>query len=238
MRGDKLSDKMFFEGSKNPLNIFRSAAFDIRFIRSNPQYFDPSGIWLYVGCQGSGKTLSACQTVQKLADLYPRAVVCSNLDIYGIAQDVIPFTDYSQIHTINNGIFGVIYLIDEIPVLWNSLESKNIPVSEMATFCQMRKERRVIIGTAQVYNRVAKPIREQLKYVIKCRSLLKYIQINQLIDPNADGYSGEHDGEMEGELLKTFVWFHHPNNYQSYDTLNKINRLERNEKQKRGIFHG
>lgn len=47
-----LSDKMFFEGSKNPANIFKSLAFDIRYMRSNPQYFDPSGIWVFCGAQG------------------------------------------------------------------------------------------------------------------------------------------------------------------------------------------
>lgn len=165
-------------------------------------------------------------------------MICSNLEIKGIDREIIPFTDYSQLHEINNGIYGVIYLLDEVHVLWNSLESKNIPISEMATFCQMRKERRVIIGTSQVYSRIAKPIREQLKYVIKCRNILKYIQINQLIDPNADGYTGEHDGELEGELLKTFVWFHRPADYEAYDTLNKIVRIERTEKQKRGVLRG
>lgn len=233
-----ISDNMFFEGSKNPINLFKSLAFDIRYIRSNPQYFSPSGIWLFCGAQGCGKTLSAVKALKEISNLYPRALVCSNLQINGLDREVISFTDYSQLYELNNGIYGVIYLLDEVHVLWNSLESKNIPISEMATFCQMRKERRVIIGTSQVYSRIAKPIREQLKYVIKCRNILKYIQINQLIDPNADGYTGEHDGELEGELLKTFVWIHKPSDYQAYDTLNKIVRIERTKKTKRGVFRG
>lgn len=222
-----MNDKDYFQGSMNPLNILHSAAFDLRFYRSNPFYFEPSGIWVFCGAQGSGKTLSAVQLVQKLLADYPKAIFCSNLTINGIDRDVIPFTDYSQLESLKNGIEGVIFLIDEIHVLWNSLESKNIPISEMACFCQMRKDRRVIIGTSQVYSRIAKPIREQLRYVVKCRSLLKYIQINDLIDPNADGYSGEHDGNLDGELIKRFIWFHKPSNYQSYDTLTKIERIQR-----------
>lgn len=223
-------------GSKKLGNIFRSIKFDIEFWRNNPDYFEPDGIWIYCGCQGSGKTLSAVQTVQKLARDYPKALVVSNVAIHGISQQVIPFTDYAQIENTKNGINGVIFLIDEIQVLWNSLESKNIPVGEMACFCQMRKDRRIIIGTSQVYSRIAKPIREQLKYVIKCRNILKYIQVNEVINPNADGYSGEKDGELEGELIKTVVWFHSPENYKSYDTLNKIPRIERKKTSKMGVI--
>ena len=127
----------------------------------------------------------------------------------------------------SNGIEGVIFLIDEIHVLWNSLESKNIPISEMAIFAQMRKDRRLILGTSQVYGRIAKPIREQLKYVIKCKNLLKYIQVNTLINPNPDGYTAESDGSLEGEILGTEIFFHSPADYQAYDTLNKIQRIER-----------
>lgn len=222
-----MNDEIFFQGSKNPCNIFRSMAFDLRFFRQNPDYFDPCGIWLFCGCQGSGKSLSAVKTVKRVLKEYPKAILCSNLDIKGIDCDIIPFTEYEQIITLTNGIKGVIFLIDEIHVLWNSLESKNVPVSEMAIFSQMRKDRRLIIGTSQVYGRIAKPIREQLKYVVKCRSILKYIQINQLLNPNPDGYTAENDGQIDGELLATEIFFHTPEDYTSYDTLSKINRFER-----------
>lgn len=220
-------DTNYFKGSKNPLNLFRSLKFDYQFFRDNPFYFEPCGIWVFCGAQGSGKTLSAVKCLKKLLKEYPAAVVCSNLDIKGIDNEVIPFTDYEQLLTLSNGIYGVIFLIDEIHVLWNSLESKNIPISEMAIFSQMRKDRRIILGTSQVYGRIAKPIREQLKYVVKCRNVLKYIQINEVIDPNADGYTGENNGALEGELLYKSVFFHSPADYKSYSTLNKIERFER-----------
>lgn len=200
-------------------------AFNFRFWKDNPQYFEPDGIWVFCGCQGSGKTLSAVQTVQKLHDMYPKAVIVSNVSITGI--DTVPFTDYSQIERTKNDIYGVIFLIDEIQVLFNSLESKNIPLSEIACFCQNRKDRRVIIGTSQVYSRIAKPIREQLKYCILCNNVLKYIQVNTVIDPNVEGYSGEDNGNLEGAIVRREIWVHSPKNYLSYDTFKKIERIER-----------
>lgn len=219
-----MSDDAFFKGSKNPFNIFKSFSYDLAYYRNNPDYFSPHGIWVFCGKQGSGKTLSAVLTVQKLCQDYPQALVCTNLDIRGIENEVVPFSDYTQLESISNGVKGVIFLIDEIQVVFNSLESKNIPISTMACLAQNRKDRRVIIGTSQVYGRMAKPVREQLRFAIKCRNILKYIQINQVLDPNPDGYSGENDGELQGELVRTEVWFHSPKNYESYDTLFKIKR--------------
>ena len=190
----------YFDGSHNPINAIKSLSFDSRFYADNPDYFHPAGIWVFCGAQGSGKTLSAIKCLKNLVKDYPKCVVCSNLEILDLPVPLVPFTDYEQLSSLTNGINGVIFLIDEIHVLWNSLESKNIPISEMACFAQMRKDRRVILGTSQVYSRIAKPIREQLSYVVRCRNVLKYLQINEIIDPNGEGVRGEHDGELEGEL--------------------------------------
>lgn len=222
-----MNDVPYFRGSHNPLDAFRSLHFDSVFYQSNPDYFHPDGIWVFCGAQGCGKTLSAVKCLKALVREYPKVVVCSNLDLVGLPVPVVPFTHYSQLVDMSNGASGIIFLIDEIHVLWNSLESKNISLAEIACFCQMRKERRIILGTSQVYSRIAKPIREQLKYVILCNSILKYLQINRIVDPNAEGYTGEHDGECEGKLLSTQWFFHSPEDYKSYNTLAKIERAKR-----------
>lgn len=221
--------KEMTKGSLNPLNILDTVRYNILFARDNPYYFYPAGIWVFCGPQGSGKTLSAVQLLKKLCTKYPRAVVCSNLEIKGLDREVIPFTDYSQISKLTNGIEGVIFFIDELHVLWNSLESKEIPISEMACFCQMRKDRRVIIGTSQVYSRIAKPIREQLQYVIDCKNLFGLFQMNTVIDPQA---GKETNGELEGEIVCHRYWFHSPKLYGSYDTLFKITKAQRKELKK------
>lgn len=231
-----MSDIMeYTKGSKNPVNFTNSIGYKIRFARDNPDYFYPAGIWLFTGPQGSGKTLSAVKCLQKIAFEYPKALIVTNMaldtKILGIKNRIIPFVDYEQLLTLSNGIYGIIFFLDEIHVLWNSLESKDIPISEMATFCQMRKDRRVIIGTSQVYSRVAKPIREQLQYVIDCKNFFNLVQYNTVIDP---AESIEKDGHVEGKCLGKQIWFHSPDLYRSYDTLNKIKKAERKETVKNG----
>ena len=222
--------KQYTKGSLNPLNIFRTLIYKLRFARDNPDYFYPAGIWVFCGPQGSGKTLSMVQTLKAMLKEYPKAMVVSNLDIKGLDRPYIPFTDYSQLKELSNGTNGIIFVLDEIHILWNSLESKEVPISEMACFCQMRKDRRVILGTSQKYNRIAKPIREQLQYVIDCHNILQVFQFNQIIDPNE---GQEVNGVLEGASIGTNCWFHSPALYDSYDTLFKIKKAERKNKYER-----
>ena len=135
----------YTSGSHNPKDIIDTLQYKARFACDNPEYFYPSGIWVFCGAQGSGKTLSAVQTLKKMCADYPKAIVCSNIEIKGFDREVIPFENYEQLYELENGIHGVIFLLDEIHVLWNSLESKEIPISEMACF-RIHEYRRINIG--------------------------------------------------------------------------------------------
>lgn len=215
----------FTKGSKNPADGFRAAYYTAKFLVDNPTYFNPDGIWVFCGPQGSGKTLSAVQCAQRMAREYPAARVISNLE-FELGDGSLPevFDDYAQLSDEDNGIEGLIFVLDEIHVLWNSLESRSIPISDMAALCQMRKSRRVIIGTSQVYGRIAKPIREQLKYVILCHNFLRFIQHNVVCDPVE---SVEVNGQIRPDVLCERWWFHSPELYASYETLKKIQRVSR-----------
>lgn len=217
--------KEFSKGSKNPLDAVRAGIYTAKYLIDNPSYFDPDGIWVFCGAQGSGKTLSAVQCAQKLAKKYPAARVISNLD-FVLKDGTHPeeFTDYAQLSEEDNGISGLIFLLDEIHVLWNSLESRSIPITDMAALCQMRKSRRVIISTSQVYGRIAKPIREQLKYVVMCSNFLRFVQHNVVCDP---AESIEKDGHIYPEVICERWWFHSPELYRSYETFKKIARVKR-----------
>lgn len=226
----------YTKGIMNPVAGIQALLYTARYYMANPTFFHPDGIWVFCGPQGSGKTLSAVQTAQKIAHEYPNARVISNFE-FELLDGSRPeeFIDYDQLTNEDNGISGLIFVLDEIHVLWNSLESKNIPITEMAALCQMRKSRRLIIGTSQVYGRIAKPIREQLKYVILCRNFLKVLQVNEVCDPTM---STEINGNISPEVLCTRWWFHTPALYKSYETLEKIKRIDRTAQQRAGVYRG
>lgn len=109
-------------------DLFESVKYKRSFRKANPTYFDPDGILVFCGPQGSGKTLSAVRYVLDLLRAFPNAILCSNVKIYGLPDSVryVQYTGLDCFDKYNNGFEGVIFLIDEIHIEFNSLESKNI----------------------------------------------------------------------------------------------------------------
>ncbi|WP_394970159.1 ATP-binding protein [Candidatus Allofournierella merdipullorum] len=192
------------------------------FRKQHPDFFDPSGILVFCGPQGAGKTLSAVQYVRKLAEKYPKMILVTNVEIKGLSIAVYPYTGIADFSKYSNGFDGVVYLIDEIHIEFNSLESKNIDPSVMTEIAQQRKQRKHIVGTSQVFGRIAKPFREQFKYVVLCRCLWGVLQYNTLID--GERAMVDDDGHLEAETVKRYFWWHKPELYDSYNTYAKIIR--------------
>lgn len=51
---------MLLEGSYNPLNIFKVLKHRYDFMKSHPLYFDPEGLLVFSGSQGSRKNFVSC----------------------------------------------------------------------------------------------------------------------------------------------------------------------------------
>lgn len=213
------------KGSSNPDDFVQSWEYKKRFRKEHPEYFDPDGIMVFCGPQGAGKTLSAVQYVVKLAHKYPQMVLVSNV---AIDDEVLggvkryPYTGLHDLSKYNNGYAGVVFLIDEIQIEFNSLESKNIDPVVITEIAQQRKQRKHIVGTSQVFNRIAKPFREQFKYAVMCRNILGFLQINALV--KGEDCVVDEQGNVKTDKVKRFYWFHTPRIYQAYDTYAKIIR--------------
>lgn len=129
--------------------------------------FPYAGMWLFTGSQGSGKTLLMMHLVKQIAEQYPECELVSNISIYGLPTHVYNGVEDFDIY--NNGVNGTIFIIDEIHTLFNSLESKGMPLSTMQVWCQNRKNRRLILGTSQRFSRISKGIREQTTWHYDCK---------------------------------------------------------------------
>lgn len=217
-----MPDKQCLKGSLNPVNAGRSLAYKSKFRRAHPTYFDPSGLMIFCGPQGSGKTLSAVKYCRELVQKYPDCIFCSNVAIDGV--DTVPYDGIDSLFNLSNGYNGVLYLIDEIHLEFNSLESRNISIEEMIEFSQQRKQRKHIVGTSQVYMRLAKPLREQIKDVVLCHNYLNLLQHNQLVDGEN---AVEENGKFKSRVVKNYWWFHTPELYGSYDTYAKMQRYKK-----------
>lgn len=150
---------------------------------------------------------------------------------------IFEFENGDDLAIYNNDEYGVIFLIDEIQLYFNSLQSKNINPEVMAQISQQRKQRKHIVSTSQVFGRMAKPLREQFSSVIVCKNVLGNIQINKLVDRDS---IDDHDNgtTMKGTVKKRFVWFHSPKDYGKYDTYHVIkqNKFISEEEKRIGIY--
>lgn len=179
-----------------------------------------TGINIFSGSQGSGKTLSLVHYLKPILKDFPKAIVVTNMELkFDIKNEVREYTGFHDFQ-IENDIYGVIYILDEIHLILNSLESKGIPLSVIVELSQQRKQRKLILGTSQVYSRMAKPLREQVKNVLVCKNYFGLLQFNYLID--AFNTTEKSDGKLKVDKLKRAWFFHSIADYVAYDTYKKM----------------
>lgn len=217
-------------------------------LRRDKNFFWPTGTQVYVGKQGSGKTVSAVKHVHDLKIRYPRAILVSNLDLkyykkvnYSNTRELDEYLEIIKqnnnrnkfyfhfkstdelalaLTQINNGFEGVIYLIDEIHTYFNALDSKNIPMYVFTEISQQRKQRKCIIGTSQLFLRMAKPLREQCDNIIVCNTLFGIITKQTAYDGQT--LSQDYDGKLSGSVRKRGYFFHNHKIRNSFDTYQKV----------------
>lgn len=217
--------------------------------RKNPDFFWPNGTQVYCGTQGSGKTISAVKHVLDLKKRYPKSLLVSNIKLnnksevnfssrealksiiylfrsgqYSYSDNYILFDTMDQLEMVlvdvNNGTFGVIYLIDEIHTYFNALDSKNIPMYVFTEISQQRKQRKLIIGTSQLFLRMAKPLREQCDSLIMCNTLFG-VFTNQKVYEGAT-LDVDYNGNLVGKHKKSGWFFHNRELRNSFDTFQKV----------------
>lgn len=216
-------DYSYFEESKNPKLILDCIKYNSEFRKAHPDYFYPEGITIFSGSQGDGKTLSASRLATNILRDYPKAIFCTNTNIKSIFNKTVEFTGLESLEIVQNGEQGVVYFIDEIQNYLNSLMSRNIPLSTIVELTQQRKQRKLIIGTSQVYSRMAKPLREQVRNVVICKKYFWFFQVNKLIDSQET--KEDSNGKLKSYPKKTFIWIHNPLFYKNYNTYSKISGL-------------
>ena len=177
--------------------------------------FNENGFHLFVGEQGSGKTISLVYTLMQMQKQYPKMKVRTNMS-YKYEDGEIK--SWKNLVFSNNGIYGQIDVIDEVQNWFNSLQSKDFPPEMFSEITQQRKQRKCIFGTSQVWGRVAKPIREQVKYVYKPLTLFGCLTIIRKYKPNVDD-----EGSIDNLKLRSISFFIHDDEVRNaFDTYKKI----------------
>lgn len=143
--------------------------------------FYPYGVWMFVGKQGSGKTMSLVNHLEKLRRRYPKAKIYTNM---GYTFETAPLKGLTDLLNKDNynGKFGTIFVIDEVQNEFSCQTSKDFPESLLSLITQQRKNRVLILTTSQVFSRVSKPIREQCYRAIECQTFFGRYTRNKHFD--------------------------------------------------------
>jgi hypothetical protein len=222
-RGRRFQKRSVKSGYKKPSKFKRIFYdFPIRFVEDiilkNPDEMSISGLHLFAGEQGSGKTMSAVEFAMRLKQKYPLCKIRSNIDL-NFQDDKIE--DIDDIILSNNGIYGQVDIIDELQNWFNSNESKDFPVEMLQEICQQRKQHKIIVGTSQVFNRVSKAFREQVSILYKPVTLMGCCTIVFAYKPKI-----KDDGTVDKlKFIKVYFFVHNDKLRNSYDTYEKVKRL-------------
>lgn len=188
-------------------------------INLDPNEFRVTGFHCFCGEQGSGKTIGMVDKIRELKKRYPKVKVLSNFDC-DLSDGLI--TDWRDIVFTNNGKEGIIIAIDEIQNWFSTNESKDFPPEMLQEITQQRKQRKMIIATSQRFQRLAKPLREQINMFYEPFTIGGVITFVRVRKPFVDD-DGKLDRNRTGKR-GTYFFVHDDELRASYDTLQKIQR--------------
>ncbi len=188
------------------------------FFQRNPDSMDIHGLFMFCGRQGAGKTIAAIYFIRAMLQKFPLIKIRSNISIdfqHG------KITSWEQIINVHNGEIGQIDFLDETQNWFSSNESKNFPPDMLQEITQERKKHKVIVGTSQVFTRLAKPFREQTTYLCEPHTIAGCFTVCFVFRPVL-----KDDGTLlKKKFLRMFCFVHDDELRNCYDTYERVERL-------------
>jgi len=189
--------------------------------------FQPFGLKMFCGKQGSGKTMSMVWYLDRLRKRYPRALIFTN---FSYCHQTAPLENLNDLLKYRNGTDGVIFALDEIQNEFSSASSKDFPETLLSEITMQRKQRMTILASSQVFSRIAKPLREQCFEVMYCQTFFgrwTRIKCYDAYDYCSiiDNYNLERKFKLPKKWKRSFIQT--DDLRDSYDTYEKVQRLSR-----------
>lgn len=213
-------------------DLFRWILYDLLLKKTKSDRFTPYGLTVFVGPQGTGKTISMVNYLDRMKKKYPHAVIVAN---FGYSKADFTMLDWDDLLNIRNGEEGVIFAIDEIHSEYSSASSKDVPESLLSEVSQQRKQRIKIVASSQFFSRIAKPIREQTRDVVVCKTYFGRLTVNRRYDAYQYALVIDNPNAVKKRLrpLEKGSFVQSNRLREEYDTMEKIQRMRDRQERKR-----
>ena len=189
--------------------------------------FDGFGLHIYVGMFGSGKTISMVEKAYRIAKAFPQVKILTNMKLVGFPDhtEIIQLKNYKQIIEMPG---DTLILIDEISTILNSRrwDKEGVPPALLGQLLQVRKQKKMLLSTAQRFGHVDKLIRDITFTVIECKTYFK----RWTFQISYDGYDYENANMMKPAIAIGHYDFLQTDKVRKlYDTWELIDNMKKEE---------
>lgn len=225
-RGKPLSIRSKFKESSLFIKFFRDfPRLFARYLYDRQGSFDEFGIVIFYGPQGCGKTMAVTQYAQQLYCKYPSSKIGSNYDL--MIQD-FKITDWKSLlleknDDENGNHLPIIFCFDEVNQWAFSRDWQSMPKNALAEMAFQRKNKRVILGTAQSIGQIDRQIRIQCASgeYRRCFTFFDFLTVVVRFKPQFD-----EEGNARKKVFKgVYAFLQDETLRYLYDTNKTIERL-------------
>lgn len=201
-----------------------------RYLYDRKSRFDEYGIVVFYGEQGCGKTMAMSHYAQKIWCKYPSSIIGSN---YGLLIEDFDIPDLKTIltkkHQNDKGEnLPIIFCYDELNQWAHCREWASLPKNVIGELAYQRKNKRLILGTAQNISQLDRQVR------IQCASgewrrvytFFDFICLVVRFKPDFD----EEGNARKKKFRGFYIFFQDEVLRYLYDTNRTIERIANNEK--------
>lgn len=213
----KRLDNLLTKPKKLPLflDFFRWVIVDILRGKQYPVW----GIYMFVAKPGNGKTISMTEHIERVRKEHPHIKVFTNFN-YKYQDGVI-----NNWKDIVNAPDNSIIAIDEIHMIFGSINYADFPIEMLGEITQNRHSRKQFITSTQDYDLVNVNFKRVCNFIVLCKNFwgLDRLFINYYFDRGIYESKNFAPDKRKAEFIRTFVAS--DDTYSRYDTLEKIEAM-------------
>jgi len=185
----------------------------------DPDDFNEYGLHMFCGEQGSGKTTAIVHLLQTMQHKYAKLKVRTNMNYINEDGQI---NHWQELVENTNGTYGQIEVLDEIQTWFSSNQSKDFPPDMLTEISQQRKQRKMLIGSAQVFSRIAKPIREQTTFVYLPLTIAGCLTIVRVSKPQY----WDDEKQVFKRYIRNYFFVHTEELRNAFETYKKIEKYK------------